>query len=256
MPSYTIANETFDVGQLRRIYLYAKSQYSDMNFKWGDLDLIFKIACEHKDRFPSINLQGTQSPENYIERWVKGYYDAINNPPSGRIANPKSSCTDPAIKTIVRATQGLSDDVATYGESIHNLFMSAENIQGNLLEEYISTVARPYGFLWCDGNVLRAIDFCNSDGSFFLQIKNKSNTENSSSSNIREGTTIEKWYRLGTSTRNGVKYPDYKWTLLNSIINEHKTEGLDLPPFNATEDDYQGFLSSSASANHGLITNQ
>lgn len=73
----------------------------------------------------------------------------------------------------------------------HNLFMSAENIQGNLLEEYISVSTRPYGWIWCNGNVLRAIDFCSSDGAVLLQIKNKSNTENSSSSAIRTGTTIE-----------------------------------------------------------------
>ena len=60
----------------------------------------------------------------------------------------------------------------------------------NLLEEYISISVRPYSWIWCNGNVLRAIDFCSSDGSILLQIKNKSNTENSSSSSIRTGTNI------------------------------------------------------------------
>ena len=100
--------------------------------------------------------------------------------------------------------------------------MSAENIQGNLLEEYIAQKVRPYGFIWCEGNVLRAIDFCNTDGSLFLQIKNKSNTENSSSSNIREGTSIEKWYRLGTRTQAGKRLPDYKWHILNNFINQNR----------------------------------
>jgi hypothetical protein len=182
--------------------------------------------------------------------------DALNNPPSGRTANPKSSCTDPAIKIIVQATQGLTEEVASLGEAFHNLFMSAENIQGNLLEEYIAGKVRPYGFLWCDGNVLRAIDFCNSDGSFFLQVKNKSNTENSSSSSIREGTIIEKWYRLGTRIKGGVKYPDYKWSTLNYLINTHKTQGCDLPPCSMSENDYQQYLHQQAGANHGLITDQ
>lgn len=133
--------------------------------------------------------------------------------------------------------------------------MSAENIQGNLLEQYIASKVRPYGFLWCEGNVLRAIDFCNTDGSCLLQIKNKSNTENSSSSNIREGTTIEKWFRLGTSTRNGVKIPVYKWQTLNTLINTHKTQGHSLPACNMTEEDYQAFLNRIASANRKLITN-
>ena len=132
--------------------------------------------------------------------------------------------------------------------------MSAENIQGNLLEEYIASKVRPYGFLWCDGNIVRAVDFCNTDGSCMLQIKNKSNTENSSSSNIREGTSIEKWYRLGTRTRNGVKTPDYKWETLNDLINQHKTQGRNLSPCRMSEQDYCRFLVEKATANTCLIT--
>lgn len=254
MPSYTIASENFSHDALRRYYTYAKELCRLQD--GGDLDYIFNVALDNPDRFPGINLTVTRNAQNYLERWVKGYYDAINNPPSRRTANPKSACTDPAIAVIVKATQGMTTAESTTGENNHNLFMSAENIQGNLLEEYIAGKVRPYGFLWCDGNVLRAIDFCNTDGSLFLQIKNKSNTENSSSSNIREGTSIEKWYRLGTRTRNGVKQPDYKWSILNELINKNRTEGHQLPPCEMTEDDYEAFLTRVASANHGLITDR
>ncbi len=253
MPSYTIANENIDAALLRTYYSNAKNTHNLVNST--DLDFIFEIALDNRDRFPGINAAGVQSPETYIDRWVKGYCDAIENNPSKRTANPKYACTDHAIAVIVKATQGMTDTEATSGESNHNLFMSAENIQGNLLEEYIASKARPYGFLWCAGNVLRAIDFCNTDGSFFLQIKNKSNTENSSSSNIREGTTIEKWYRLGTRTRGGVKVPDYKWDGLNDMINQHKTEGFDLTICSMTENDYESFLSRIAAYNRALITN-
>lgn len=170
MSKYTIANQEFNEDELRTIYNKAKQQL-DQKFNWEDLDFIFAIALKNKDRFPAINPQGEQNYELYIERWVKGYYDAANNPPSKRKAKPKGTCNDPAIKNIVKTTQGLSDEEATLAESNHNLFMSAENIQGNLIEEYIASKIHPYGFLWCQGNVLRAIDFCNTDGSFFLQIK-------------------------------------------------------------------------------------
>lgn len=254
MSSYKIANEQFDEAAFRRFYQYAKeSVHMDAE---TDLDYIFEVALQNPDRFPRINLTNNQNPQTYFERWVKGYYDAVNNRPSQRTANPKSACTDPAIAVIVKNTQGMTDDEATAGENNHNLFMSAENIQGKLLEEYIAEKTRPYGFLWCDGNVLRAIDFCNTDGSLFLQIKNKSNTENSSSSNIREGTTIEKWYRLGTIIRSGVRYPNFKWETLNSFINEHKSEGATLPPCAMNEEDYEAFLTRVSSANRGLITNR
>lgn len=253
MASYTIANLDISATELQRIYDAAKRNHAGHNFT--DLDFIFAIACDQRDRFPGINVSGQQSPEMYIERWLKGYVDAQNNMPSLRTANPKSACSDPAIRVIVQATQGLTDAQAVQAEMDHNLFMSAENIQGNLLEEYIASKVRAYGFLWCDGNVLRAIDFCNTDGSFLLQVKNKSNTENSSSSNIREGTTIEKWYRLGTRTRNGVKIPDYKWAALNALISAHRTEGAGLPMCNMSETDYENFLRIKATTNKGLITN-
>ena len=253
MASYTISNEAISDTVLSNYYNHAKHSYTISS--WTELDYIFQVALNNRDRFPGINVTGQQNPESYIDRWVKGYVDARNNPPSLRIANPKSACTDPAIRVIVKATQGLSDEAAMMGETNHNLFMSAENIQGNLLEEYIALKARPYGFLWCDGNVLRAVDLCNTDGTLLLQIKNKSNTENSSSSNIREGTSIEKWFRLGTRTCGGVKIPDYKWSVLNTLINDHRTLGLELPPCNMNEEDYEAFLTEKAILNHRLITN-
>lgn len=254
MSRYTIANEKIAPDQLRCLYATAKQNNALHNE--SDLDLIFEVALHNPDRFPGINTSGSEDPQTYLDRWVKGYCAAINNPPSKRTANPKSACTDPAIATIVKATQGFNSSQSAFGESTHNLFMSAENIQGNLLEEYIASKTRPYGFLWCDGNVLHATDFCNTDGSLFLQIKNKSNTENSSSSTVREGTTIKKWYRLGTRTKNGVPIPDYKWPLLNEYVNHYATEGKDLPPCNMNEDDYEAFLTEVAVRNQLLITNR
>lgn len=254
MASYTIADKNVPTTTLRELYRNTKRRYRGGD--WTELDSIFEVVVSNPDRFPGFKMQGLQSPETYIERWVKSYIDAKENLPSCRIASPKSACTDPAIKVIVQATQGLTDEQSANGEKIHNLFMSAENIQGNLLEEYIASKVRRYGFLWCAGNIVRAVDFCNTDGSLLLQIKNKSNTENSSSSSIREGTSIEKWYRLGTRTRNGEKIPDYKWADLNSLINQHKTQGHGLPPCNMSEPDYCRFLVAKAQANTRLITSR
>ena len=251
MPSYTIANSNIPTATLQAYYTAAKAANGLAGA--SNLDFIFTVASQMPSLFPGIN--GVSTPKNYLVRWVKSYMDAMNNLPSQRTANPKTACTDPAIRVIVKATQEMTDDEALTGERCHNLFMSAENIQGNLLEEYIATKVKPYGFLWCAGNVLHAIDFCNTTGTMLIQIKNKSNTENSSSSAIRIGTTIEKWYRLGTRTRNGIKIPDYKWADLNALINNNKTHGLNLSPCDMSEDDYQSFLSRVASANKNLITN-
>ncbi len=220
-----------------------------------DLDSIFDIAVDNK-AFPNINIPGNKNERTYIEKWVSGYDNAMDNLPSSRIASAKSACSDPAIKLLVQATRGSSDEEALSEESFHNLYMSAENIQGNLLEEYISLNTRKYGFLWCNGNVLRAIDFCNTDGSLLLQVKNKNNTENSSSSNIREGTDIIKWYRLGSCKVNGQVLPKFHWDELNEIINSHKTEGFDLEPCNMNEEDYEAFLRKVATNNPNIITDK
>ncbi|MGB3767813.1 MAG: SinI family restriction endonuclease [Phormidesmis sp.] len=80
----------------------------------------------------------------------------------------------------------------------HQYAMLAENCVGSLLERYIDSVARADGWYWCCGNFVSAIDFVkkDSDGNWIaLQIKNRSNSENSSSKTVRDGTTIEIWYR-------------------------------------------------------------
>ena len=254
MPRYNIANLEVSDSKLLQYYNDVK-QLQDINGEMlGDLDKIFQVMLTHRDRFPGVVISGENIPQFYLERWVKGYCEAMSNLPSKRIASPKTSCTDPAIRIIVQHTQQFSDATALNGEYIHNLFMSAENVQGNLLEEYIARNVNAYGFLWCNGNVMRAVDFCNTTGSVFLQIKNKNNTENSSSSNIREGTTIEKWYRLGTKTMSGAKYPVYKWEQLNNIISSNRTIGFDLPACNMNEEDYQRFLMMVALDNIHIIT--
>lgn len=220
----------------------------------NDLKSIFEIALNDLSLFPNINLVDGATYRDYLERWVRSYEEATLNLPSERLATPKTSCSDPAIKTIVQYVTKVNDDDAENQRNYHNLFMSAENIQGNLLEEYIASVIRPYGWLWCMGNVLRAVDFCTKDGSSLLQIKNKSNTENSSSSAIRTGTTIQKWYRLGTRTRQGVRIPDYKWAGLNVIINSYANTSQTLPPCDMSEESYQHFLKSVATKNPRIIT--
>lgn len=67
----------------------------------------------------------------------------------------------------------------------HLLAMASEGIVGNVLEHYIASVAEPHGWTWCSGNMVLAVDFIkaptNPGGDWkMLQIKNRSNSENSS----------------------------------------------------------------------------
>jgi hypothetical protein len=89
--------------------------------------------------------------------------------------------------------------------------MAAENILGLLLEEYLAEKLLPYGWYCCWGETLKSVDFCTQNGDL-LQVKNRSNSENSSSNKIREGTSIIKWHRINAS--NGTCY----WDVLNERV--------------------------------------
>jgi hypothetical protein len=97
----------------------------------------------------------------------------------------------------------------------HLLSMAAENMVGTLLEHYLATILEPRGWIWCSGSILRATDFIKplnkqGDSWTILQVKNRDNSENSSSSAIRVGTTIEKWFRTYSrkNETNWNNFPD------------------------------------------------
>ncbi|MCS7069464.1 MAG: SinI family restriction endonuclease, partial [Meiothermus sp.] len=67
---------------------------------------------------------------------------------------------------------------------------------GDLLERYIANRLEPRGWIWCAGNIVSSVDFLREDLTVALQVKNRDNSENSSSSAIREGTNIKRWFRI------------------------------------------------------------
>jgi hypothetical protein len=95
----------------------------------------------------------------------------------------------------------------------HSLAMVAENLVGYLLEMYIGKNLEKLGWVWCSGDFIKAVDLIRKkkDGSWELfQIKNRDNSENSSSSAIRAGTDIRKWFRTYSRTgkTNWENFPD------------------------------------------------
>lgn len=149
------------------------------------------------------------TPEALARAWLKKYSDSYENRISMRTSKPPSTVADPIINIIINAR--LTRLTMEHLEQIkyaHRLSMSAENIQGLLLEEFLAEQLADYGWHCCWGESLRHVDFCNIDGSL-LQVKNRSNSENSSSSRVRINQPIEKWYRV--DARTGV----YRWSALN-----------------------------------------
>lgn len=106
----------------------------------------------------------------------------------------------------------------------HMEAMGAENFIGWILESYIASEAEPLGWAWCSGAMIRSVDFiCPLEGNRWkmLQVKNRSNSENSSSSRVREGTSIEKWFRVyaHNGETNWGSFPDQE---LRTKLSEEK----------------------------------
>ena len=112
---------------------------------------------------------------------------------------------DEAVSIVMQVVYGYSEDETTRIKVEHQHSMSAENIVGALLERYIATVLEPHGWVWCAGDFVKAVDFIKyieEDESPWtaVQVKNRDNTENSSSKAIRDGKPILKWFRTFAKT--------------------------------------------------------
>ena len=216
-----------------------------------ELYCLFKVALNDLTLFPNRTLSKDDiSLDAYLKKWVSGYQSFVL--PSSKVKKAKGTCSDPAIKEMVKIVYSFDDATADYQSEVHDIFMAAENAQGDLIEEYIAERIKPFGWLWCRGETIHSVDFCTKDGKHLLQIKNKNNTENSSSSSVRNGTIIEKWYRLGSKSEKGMIKPVYKWEELNKIINDSLTTAPSIP-CNMNEDDYLKFLKDVVTKNPKII---
>ena len=134
--------------------------------------------------------------------------------------NPKApqaptTVPDEMVSLILNEYFGIDESQLERVKQEHSLSMGAENLVGELLERYLATVLEPFGWVWCSGAMVKAVDFIkpptgNQSTWRLLQVKNRDNSENSSSSAIRVGTTIEKWFRTFSrkAGSNWAAFPD------------------------------------------------
>lgn len=129
---------------------------------------------------------------------------------------------DERIRDILEAAYNVPADKLDDAIRFHMEAMGAENFIGWILEAYIASQAEPKGWAWCSGAMIRAVDFIRPLGGGkwqMLQIKNRSNSENSSSSRVRLGTDIEKWFRVyaNNGRTNWAAFPDSE---LRDVLSE------------------------------------
>lgn len=112
---------------------------------------------------------------------------------------------DPLVSFILEHYFNVPEQNLEQARVEHQLAMAAENMVGDLLERYLAKMLEPTGWIWCAGSVVKSVDFIkspsqDSDVWTVLQIKNRDNSENSSSGAIRKGTDIKKWFRTFSQT--------------------------------------------------------
>ena len=192
-------------------------------------------ACEINQGLCPKNVKGNDEQE-CIEKWVKKYKKGYDNRISVRTSNIPGTLPDKIIDTIINTKLNLTSKNLELIKYSHRLSMTAENILGSLLEEYLFNELKNHGWCCAWGSTIKSVDFCEKNGDLW-QIKNRSNSENSSSSSVRDGTRIKKWYRVNAVTG------EYKWDILNQEINvSHLSEG-----------NFSDFVRQTLSKNKGAL---
>ena len=144
-------------------------------------------------------------------KFLHSFYKGYSNRPSKHSAGKTSTVPDPLVLSLLHARIGrLSDNQLQLIGIGHKVAMAAENIIGKILEEYIHFSLINHGWSICWGNCITAVDLCSDNGDL-IQIKNRTNTENSSSNKIRNGSNIQVWHRMNAHTG------ETNWKKLNEM---------------------------------------
>ena len=210
---------------------------------------LFNFGLEHDlSLFTTIWVDIKQAPKDmcrdYLVQWCKNYIDDRDNP---ALKKPLKNYGEKDLALVERVSANTGKDSDTLKEYLegHFIYMSAENMNGAILEEYLAEVLEPHGWHWCAGSVFRAVDFCylGDEETVLLQVKNKYNTENSSSSAIRDGTEIKKWNRLNRpQVATGRDKPIPNWDKLTEIVPDNS----DLSDL-LNEDSYLNYIRENSS---------
>ncbi len=112
---------------------------------WDDsVKTVLSVCCQFPEQFPKLS---HYSCSDYVKKWLKKYFNAYKNRPSNRISKKIGTVPDKIINTIISARlPHLNSENISQISSAHRLSMSAENILGLLLEEYLAENLSSYGW--------------------------------------------------------------------------------------------------------------
>lgn len=169
-------------------------------------------------------MRGASAPSIGSAEFIRKQAAAFASARDLRAPQAPATIPDDMVSVILVSYFGIAQTDVERIKREHLLSMGAENMVGDLLERYLASVLEPKGWIWCSGSTVKAVDFikppsANGGAWRLLQVKNRDNSENSSSSAIRLGTAIEKWHR-SFSRREGSNWGAFPDVALRSELSE------------------------------------
>lgn len=162
-----------------------------------DIVAPFRCVMEFLEENPwaiSGKIRKKFGTEEYLQKAAQKFSDDRRK----KIPSYPETVPDPLVTSIMRMYWKIDVNQIENAIRFHNLAMSSENVVGHYLEAYIAEILEPRSWSWCSGSLAKAIDFVKmkADGTWIaLQVKNRDNSENSSSNKVRTDTEIKKWHR-------------------------------------------------------------
>ncbi|WP_286192764.1 SinI family restriction endonuclease [Escherichia ruysiae] len=164
-------------------------------------------------------MQNKVGQEEHIEYLARSFHESR----LPRKPTPPTTVPDEVVSIVLNISFNIQPENLERIKEEHRLSMAAENIVGDLLERYLAEKLEPSGWIWCSGTSVKAVDFIHYDEKNnewnLLQVKNRDNTENSSSSKIRDNTTIKKWFRT-YSQRDATNWDNFPDEVSSKNLNE------------------------------------
>lgn len=159
---------------------------------------LIKLLAMNPDAASSM--RGKNSPAPGTEPYIQAQAANFASARSPRAPEPPATIPDEMVSVILHNYFSVPEANLERAKSEHLLSMGAENLVGELLERYLASIMEPKGWIWCSGSTVKAVDLIKPPSApggewKLLQVKNRDNSENSSSSAIRNGTDIKKWFR-------------------------------------------------------------
>jgi SinI restriction endonuclease len=210
---------TFDLDKARQI---AATCSINSNSEQNLVESFAQICSFLADNPDRMSWRGKNSPSIFDEEGLKilanRYFSSYRK--SDFPAIP-STVPDQMVSIVMEEAYGYTPEQCEQIKVSHQHSMCAENCVGALLERYLDSVLRSHDWYWCCGDFVKAIDFVKRDPNgiwLTLQIKNRDNSENSSSSAIRHGTPIQKWFRSFS------KKEDTNWKNLPELMQGYSLD--------------------------------